>query len=560
MMECHFVGPMFDRLYTDIYTLKFESVWNCGGLLSDIDKPPPKTDDGECILLGTVLDTVAAATRTNANKKDLIFDSSECRPGYTRLIPIKSCVWMQYVKEGANGKIYLKHLHPLRKEASSSEHASYCPRLLAFKCHWPDAASEWLERERQQSWPPINFIARIEEIACRVVPLSHPFSREKDIEWKFCFDIAAQILSREATTITQRSCFKLFRILVDCSLGSKTKIAYSHLQSVFFYTCEKIQQKTWAREPAKCVSEMLCYLHESIERRYLPCYFLKNNNIIDDFSESEIGFHAERLKILRQHFFVSMYFILDRKGQIVANLHLLVDELVTDFQRYSVHNDLRRSVTECFLHCIVQHARIYAAPKYYCRMLDTLVEASSELETTFSYTITVKDLFLKVLQTLSLDTGWLAAFYIDQKLQLSLQEYVCEGLNTVSLLNFLGSDLLKYITHIGNDIRVPEELVAIDRVTTFVNDFTTLLKDDLSLGSMVYIQSWLFFLELYTISVEEFIHSKDGSVRPEKQQIASYQLRNALLNVRLEMKKLEGNQLRAKIKVLESIEKHMEKR
>ena len=61
------------------------------------------------------------------------------------------------------------------------------------------------------------------------------------------------------------------------------------------------------------------------------------------------------------------------------------------------------------------------------------------------------------------------------------------------LLDFLGEEILSSVTSVGNDIRVPEELVAVDNIVPFISDFTKLLKDDLNLGSNIYITAWMFF-------------------------------------------------------------------
>ena len=545
-VEFNFIAPLFDGLYGKISPIKFETVWTRKDPLTETEPNTPDKSDVDCTMLVSVTDSFAGDNGMGLTKRDLILDHTECRPGYTRLIPVKPCVWMKNVKEGLNGKVYLKQLH-MRKTKEKQN-----TRLLAFKCWWPEAASKWLNRERKHGWPPESLITKIKATACRVVPLSHPFSAEKDIEWKFCFDLAAKILAKEATSKIQRSCFQLFWLLINHCLGSQSKLSYSHLKTVFFCTCERIDQTTWDREPASCVSEMVHYLTDCLETRFLPCYYVNTNNTVDDFSDSDLTYHADRLKHLQNNILAHVYFMLDKKGQIVANLFSVFDEIISDFQRYTAHMDVNRSIEECFLPNIVQYTSSHASPKLYSRLLDIVIEVSAELETTFSYKITVKDLLLKIVQTLSLEKGWLCAFFVDQKLHLALTDRVCEGLTRVSLLDYVGTDILDYITAVGDDIKVPEELATIDNIATLVNDFTKLLKDDLALGVMVYVKAWRFFLDMHLNSLVEFIHSKDCKVYPEKRQMTSLQLSNAKLTMKVEMEKLHGNELRYKVKELES--------
>ena len=138
-------------------------------------------------------------------------------------------------------------------------------------------------------------------------------------------------------------------------------------------------------------------------------------------------FHTEHLKTLHRHFVVSVYFMLDAKGQIAADPHSVFDDVVSDYQEYQEHKHLGTSIAECFLPCIEMHISLFTSSKFYNKMIDLASEASAELNTTFAYDITVNNLLLQAIQTLSLDKGWLCAFYVDQKLPLSLTDRVSEA-------------------------------------------------------------------------------------------------------------------------------------
>ena len=556
--EIEITGPMIDHLHAIMTNINFESVWHRRGLPPEEEKETVSNElGGDYVCLYTATDTFVADTRKGMTNKDLLIDSLSCRPGYTRLTPMKQSVWMLNAGERLDGKVYLKQLH-MKRQKGATDKLDKMTCLLAFRCHWPEVAFEWLDRNRPHDWPPRSFISEIEEKGCRVVPLSHSFTVEKDIEWMFSFALAEKMLARDATSKIQRSCFQFLTLLMGNSLGNQSKITYFHLKSVFFYACERLNLQTWDQQPAFCVSEMIRYLMDGFEARFLPCYFVKSNNIIEDFTDSELMFHTEHLKTLHRHFFVSVYFMLDAKGQSVADPHSVFDDVVSDYQQYQDHRHLGTSIAECFLPCIEKHISLFTSSKFYNKMIDLASEASAELNTTFAYDITVKDLLLHAIQTLSLDKGWLCAFYVDQKLPLSLTDCVSEGLNTVSLLDFLGEEILSSVTSVGNDIRVPEELVTVDSIVPFITDFTKLLKDDLNLGSNIYITAWMFFVEMHLNSVKQFIRCSCVETSPEEKRLVEMKqrasilcLQNVLMTIRLELNDLNKEQSVSKLRDVE---------
>ena len=540
------VGPVWDQLEAHILNIKFETVWQKTTRVSADCDDTVSLIDNNCLLLCWVSDSSVGETRSSLNEKDLLLEYSYCHPGYTHLLPIKPSLWLQSVKRRQDDTLCLKQLHFKTEQRPSS----FTRRFLSFRCKWPVIATEWLKRERLQGWPPEPIMSRIEETACRVVPFSHPFSAEKDIEWMFCFGLAEQILAREAASGIQRSCFQLFWLLVEYCLGKGSKIGYSHLKSVFFYTCEKIDQHTWDTNPARCILEMIHLLTESLESRFLPCYFIKCNNIMDDFHESDFLCYTSRLKTLEKHTLSYLYFMLDNKGQIIGNLHTVFDKLIVDLQCYINHQDQNKSTDECFLPCIVEHILLYASSKQYNKMFDIAMEATKELDVTFGYNITLQDLLFRVIQALPLEKGWICAFFVDHKLQLCLKDRVCASLKTVSLLDYFGADILNFLEYADDDIKVPEECVRLEDIATFATDFTDILKDELSLGIEVYIKAWTFFLRMHANELFDYIRREDPIQYPDKRQITLLQLENALMRLQLAIRDANNSKLVDKIQEL----------
>ena len=59
---------------------------------------------------------------------------------------------------------------------------------------WPTPAKEWTERPRQHRWPLSWDIERIVLFGFHLVPVGHPSSPAKPIQWRISFSIAERIL------------------------------------------------------------------------------------------------------------------------------------------------------------------------------------------------------------------------------------------------------------------------------------------------------------------------------------------------------------------------------
>ena len=63
--------------------------------------------------------------------------------------------------------------------------------VLSIHCKfWPNIASEWTQRQRQYGWPNSCDISCITEFGCHLVPVGHPHSETKHMEWRISFSLA----------------------------------------------------------------------------------------------------------------------------------------------------------------------------------------------------------------------------------------------------------------------------------------------------------------------------------------------------------------------------------
>ena len=67
--------------------------------------------------------------------------------------------------------------------------------VLSIRCKfWPNESIEWIHRSRNFDWPTSLDISSIVEFGCHLVPVGHPHSDRKDMEWRISFSIAERTL------------------------------------------------------------------------------------------------------------------------------------------------------------------------------------------------------------------------------------------------------------------------------------------------------------------------------------------------------------------------------
>ena len=59
---------------------------------------------------------------------------------------------------------------------------------------WPDCATEWINRPRHFGWPTPHDISSIVDFGCHIVPVGHPLSTRKEMEWRISYSIAERTL------------------------------------------------------------------------------------------------------------------------------------------------------------------------------------------------------------------------------------------------------------------------------------------------------------------------------------------------------------------------------
>ena len=70
--------------------------------------------------------------------------------------------------------------HPKKGPHGIETDIVYC----IYCSFWPRAAVEWVRRTRLHNWPEISIINKIVDFGFHLVPVGHPHSPRKMMEWE----------------------------------------------------------------------------------------------------------------------------------------------------------------------------------------------------------------------------------------------------------------------------------------------------------------------------------------------------------------------------------------
>ena len=93
-------------------------------------------------------------------------------------------------------------------------HSGEIDIVLAVRLQaWPTVAKEWCTRKRHYNWPTQDFISTCAAGECYLVPVSHPHSSNKDLEWRFSFSEIEKALALSLNAI-QVFVYRLFKLFI----------------------------------------------------------------------------------------------------------------------------------------------------------------------------------------------------------------------------------------------------------------------------------------------------------------------------------------------------------
>ncbi|KAL3884679.1 hypothetical protein ACJMK2_024796 [Sinanodonta woodiana] len=157
-------------------------------------------------VLYTPTDTdVRREFETEFKDVDLLMDTSQCVPGFVKLVPVMTELWPCEQDERGR-KMYLPHLKMTQTVGSlynteGTKVFAITKMCISFRAHWPDEAKEWIVRTRPHNWPSQKVRKVIIQNGCRIIPHDSHTSRQM---WKIDFGVSEEILLRQAVSSYQQ--------------------------------------------------------------------------------------------------------------------------------------------------------------------------------------------------------------------------------------------------------------------------------------------------------------------------------------------------------------------
>ena len=174
--------------------------------------------------------------------------------------------------------------------------------VIAFQCRClPKDAMEWFTRKRPHGWPPEEVIEKCKILGFLVVPVGHPNSQEKDIEWRISLSQQERLLVTMFNSV-QLKCFVLMKVLknevINSDLKAKVLTSY-HCKTCLLYMVESTPKEFWV--PAnllKCLTACLEKLYKWAKEKYCPNYFIPAENMFDKLTGTDLELLKDTLSTL----------------------------------------------------------------------------------------------------------------------------------------------------------------------------------------------------------------------------------------------------------------------
>ena len=152
---------------------------------------------------------------------------------------------------------------------------------------WPTSAAEWKDRPRLYGWPSQRDKETIEAFGCHFVPIGHPLSSKRSLEWRISFSIAERTLVWSFNH-TQLQCYALMKLILKefvkakCTKKHKDVLCSYFIKTFLFWKFESTQLLFWkATNLAGCIQYLLHEFYICIESGVLRHYFVSRFNLLD---------------------------------------------------------------------------------------------------------------------------------------------------------------------------------------------------------------------------------------------------------------------------------------
>ncbi|XP_033104046.1 uncharacterized protein LOC117106734 [Anneissia japonica] len=160
--------------------------------------------------------------------------------------------------------------------------------VYCLKCQsWPSSISyKYFNRNRQNKWPPQRLLDKISHLDCHVVPVGHPSSASKEIEWRLSFSLAEKELLQRMSKPFFNCMYALKSVkqkyIVYSESDKPTPFCSYFIKTACFWMCETLPEKDYSI--MTLIRRVLDWLIDSYKNRNLPHYFILEQNLIGHLS------------------------------------------------------------------------------------------------------------------------------------------------------------------------------------------------------------------------------------------------------------------------------------
>ena len=150
---------------------------------------------------------------------------------------------------------------------------------------WPKEASEWVQRQRHFEWPTSPVISSIIDFGFHLVPVGHPNSDSKLMEWRISFSVAERTLVWSFNHV-QMQCYAVMKIIlkefikVNCSPQNQVLCSY-FIKTFLFWKYESTEVRFWRADNLReCIKYLLSEFSKCIRDGVLKHYFIPTFNLL----------------------------------------------------------------------------------------------------------------------------------------------------------------------------------------------------------------------------------------------------------------------------------------
>ena len=159
-------------------------------------------------------------------------------------------------------------------------------KVICIRCHfWPKGAAEWKRRPRHFQWPTERDISYIVNFGCHLVPIGHPLSTQKEMEWRILFSVAERTLAWSFNHV-QMQCYAVMKIILKefikpkCSQENRVLCSY-FIKTFLFWQYESKDIRFWCTDNFReCVRFLFIEFRKCLREGEIRHYFFRRFNLL----------------------------------------------------------------------------------------------------------------------------------------------------------------------------------------------------------------------------------------------------------------------------------------